>query len=250
MYPHRYPRAIFFDLDETLLCNTAGFDQIIVETFAEVCPDAVRSGTLAPQASAAIRNSANEIWQNMFDYRAQGRDALAEVFCAALQALELDTAIAPAIGNVFAQRASAATELMQGAQELLETLAASNIVVGVITNGIESMQREKIHRHNLQQHIDAIIVSEHAGAHKPSARVFEFALGQLNVAASEAWHVGDHPLNDVTGAIASGMTGILYAPTDDHLAKYNVADTPLRKPHHTVAELQQLQQLLEQIEKA
>ncbi|MFT4192684.1 MAG: HAD family hydrolase, partial [Comamonas sp.] len=53
--------------------------------------------------------------------------------------------------------------------------------------------------------LDAILVSEAEGVHKPDPLIFQRALRALGLAAHEAVHVGDHPVNDVAGAHAAGL---------------------------------------------
>jgi putative hydrolase of the HAD superfamily len=57
--------------------------------------------------------------------------------------------------------------------------------------------------------VDGVVTSAEVGAGKPSPRVFERALGVAGVEASEALHVGDKVDNDVEGAAAAGVRGVL-----------------------------------------
>ncbi len=61
----------------------------------------------------------------------------------------------------------------------------------------------------LARWFDAIVASEAVESSKPAPRIFREALGRVDVSADEAVHVGDHLLNDVEGAAAAGLTGIL-----------------------------------------
>lgn len=56
----------------------------------------------------------------------------------------------------------------------------------------------------LGQWLEAVVVSSAAGAAKPDPRPYQQALSQLNLAASEVWHVGDSP-EDGAGARAAGI---------------------------------------------
>lgn len=57
--------------------------------------------------------------------------------------------------------------------------------------------------------VDGVVTSAEVGAGKPSPRVFERALGVAGVEASEALHVGDKVDNDLEGAAAAGVRGVL-----------------------------------------
>ncbi|HEX6584132.1 MAG TPA: HAD-IA family hydrolase, partial [Thermoleophilaceae bacterium] len=57
--------------------------------------------------------------------------------------------------------------------------------------------------------VDGLVTSAEVGAPKPDPRVFERALAVAGVAPSEALHVGDKVDNDIEGAEAAGVRGVL-----------------------------------------
>jgi putative hydrolase of the HAD superfamily len=57
--------------------------------------------------------------------------------------------------------------------------------------------------------VDGVVTSAEVGAAKPSPRVFERALGVAGVEPGEALHVGDKVDNDIQGAAAAGVRGVL-----------------------------------------
>jgi putative hydrolase of the HAD superfamily len=57
--------------------------------------------------------------------------------------------------------------------------------------------------------VDAVVTSAEVGAAKPSPRVFERALAVAGVEPAEALHVGDKVDNDIEGAAAAGIRGVL-----------------------------------------
>ncbi len=57
--------------------------------------------------------------------------------------------------------------------------------------------------------VDDVVTSAEVGAAKPSPRVFERALGIAGVEPAEALHVGDKVDNDIEGAAAAGIRGVL-----------------------------------------
>ena len=57
--------------------------------------------------------------------------------------------------------------------------------------------------------VDGVVTSAEVGAAKPSPRVFERALGIAGVDPGEALHVGDKVDNDIEGAAAAGIRGVL-----------------------------------------
>jgi putative hydrolase of the HAD superfamily len=57
--------------------------------------------------------------------------------------------------------------------------------------------------------VDGVVTSAEVGAAKPSPRVFVRALAVAGVDAAEAMHVGDKVDNDLEGAAAAGVRGVL-----------------------------------------
>jgi putative hydrolase of the HAD superfamily len=57
--------------------------------------------------------------------------------------------------------------------------------------------------------VDGVVTSAEVGAPKPNTRVFGRALAVAGVEPAEALHVGDRVDNDVEGARAAGVRGIL-----------------------------------------
>jgi putative hydrolase of the HAD superfamily len=57
--------------------------------------------------------------------------------------------------------------------------------------------------------VDGVVTSAEVGAAKPNPRVFVRALAVAGVDAAEALHVGDKVDNDVEGAAAAGLRGVL-----------------------------------------
>jgi putative hydrolase of the HAD superfamily len=99
---------------------------------------------------------------------------------------------------------------MPHARETLIALQARGITLGLVTNGKTKVQNEKVDALKLREFLDLILVSEHVGVKKPDPRIFEMALEHLQLEASQVWMVGDHPVNDVLGARGAGLTGVWF----------------------------------------
>ena len=57
--------------------------------------------------------------------------------------------------------------------------------------------------------VDGVVTSAEVGAAKPNPRVFERALAVASVEPAQALHVGDKLDNDIDGAAAAGVRGVL-----------------------------------------
>ena len=57
--------------------------------------------------------------------------------------------------------------------------------------------------------VDAVVHSSRVGSAKPAPGIFRDALARLDVAPADALHVGDEPVEDVSGARTAGMRALL-----------------------------------------
>jgi HAD superfamily hydrolase (TIGR01509 family) len=104
--------------------------------------------------------------------------------------------------------------IVPGAAETVRRLASRGLQVGIISNTGRTpgvILRQLLERHDLLRHFAVISYSDEVGYRKPDAQIFLRTLSRARVAPGEAAHVGDNPLDDVTGAQGVGMRGIHYA---------------------------------------
>lgn len=85
----------------------------------------------------------------------------------------------------------------------LETWHRRGLRLAVVSN-FDSRLPGLLHSLGLAPWLEAVVVSSAVGAAKPDPRPYQQALAQLNLAASEVWHVGDSP-EDGAGAHAAGI---------------------------------------------
>jgi putative hydrolase of the HAD superfamily len=97
-------------------------------------------------------------------------------------------------------------ELYEDVFPVLDELRSYSLRLGLVSNGIRDLS-EFVAHHRLE--VDAIVDSRSHGWVKPHPTIFQAALERLGVAPAEAVMVGDSPTEDVDGARAVGMSGIL-----------------------------------------
>ena len=95
-------------------------------------------------------------------------------------------------------------------QEVLKTLAATDLTLGVLTNGRTLKQAEKLVRLGILPYLnpEAIFISEQAGIAKPSHRIFNMILEKFNFKAEEVMMVGDNPEMDILPAQQLGWISV------------------------------------------
>jgi HAD superfamily hydrolase (TIGR01509 family) len=209
------PKAIFFDLDETLIENVIPIGKLFGEMYYQF------EGKLGAENKdvffTTLRTNASTLWATMFETSVSPEQRFLECFAQSVratgtvnesQSLELATAMVDRFRSLSVNN----VRLHEGAQQTLYTLREMGFITGIITNGMEGGQLAKIHKLGLESQVDHLVVSAQARAHKPDAKVFQLALDRAGVSPSQAWQVGDHATNDVAGAIRAGMTGVFFDP--------------------------------------
>ncbi|MDB5084822.1 MAG: hydrolase [Bacilli bacterium] len=191
------PRAILFDLDDTLIDRPLSVAKYAV-FFREFFSNKLASIDL---------EKLNDILQDVDQCGYRARDD----FFIELSKV-LPWAIKPEVDELrshwYATFPSKCNALANQVVQTLEILSSRGIKLGIITNGRTIPQNTKIDAIGVRPYMCSVIVSETVQIKKPDKRIFELALKEMNVAATEAWFVGDNPINDVIGAALAGLTPV------------------------------------------
>jgi putative hydrolase of the HAD superfamily len=163
-------------------------------------------------------------------FRKHGREGLLQALCAA-HALPLTDV--PRLVEVIRSHAPR-LRLPSLSQTVLRELRAQGHRLVVLTNGLPSTQRAKVAALDVAPLIDAVVYAqEHAPDGKPALVCFATALRRVDVAASRAVFVGDHPDKDIAGAAAAGLRAIWLpgrrtspAPAQASAVAATLADVP------------------------
>ena len=83
--------------------------------------------------------------------------------------------------------------------------------LGIVTNGVPDLQRDKLAGCGLAHHFGAVAVSGEVDSGKPERPIFEFVTRELGVKAEDCVMVGDNPERDIAGARAMGMRSVYVA---------------------------------------
>jgi putative hydrolase of the HAD superfamily len=100
-----------------------------------------------------------------------------------------------------------ARQLASTTHALLETLRGLGLKLGIVSNAIDppGLLRRDLDAFGIAARVDIAVFSSEIGLRKPHPAIFERALADLAVAASDALFVGDSLAADVAGAAAVGM---------------------------------------------
>ena len=189
-------KAVLFDFDETLQDRTAAFDKYADAFMDEFLPqiskeekqkrinDMVKTGNGGYVVRTKWYQQLIDMWQWE---NAPSAQMLAEHY---------DTKFGT-FNVIFNETVP-----------LLKELRARGIKTGVITNGPSVLQHTKLNNSGLLPYCDIVVVSGDINVHKPDAQIFKYTADKLGLKAEECLYVGDHPVNDIEGALGAGMKAV------------------------------------------
>lgn len=97
------------------------------------------------------------------------------------------------------------------AASTLASLKQQGLTVGIISN-FDYRLYAILDGLGLARYFDSITISSEAGFAKPSAKVFQAALGRHSLKPDESLHVGDSEHLDLAGAAGAGLSAALIDP--------------------------------------
>jgi putative hydrolase of the HAD superfamily len=212
MHDERMPRpsAVLFDLDCTLTdrpATVAAFAAAFVRHFGDalrfdVASDSPATGTPPASPTAQVAAAVTAV-------DGHGHRPRAEVFAHLGRALPWARPPgAGALATFWSEAFPPATRPAAGLLETLEGLRGMGVRLGVVTNGGARAQRRKLDGIGVRHLLSAVVISGAVGVRKPDPRIFALALAGVGATAAETWFVGDHPVADVLGARAAGLTPV------------------------------------------
>lgn len=229
------PRAILFDLDETIISFGRRPELLlgVAEAFADALGP-VEPARVAEDMEARFR----WFWADAERHR-QWRFTLeaARVHVAGLVFADLgvDTRLARPFAERFHAYREEQAAFFPGALEALTALKAHGVLMALVTNGDARTQRAKVERFALAPLFDHVQIEGEAGFGKPEVEAYRHALQALGVEAHEAWMVGDNLEWEVAAPQRLGIYSIWH----DHLGEGLPPDSPVRPDRiiRSIAEL-------------
>jgi len=207
---HNYPKAILFDLDDTILDTTLSADRLwlrAAEHFAQ------RAGTDTEAFDKQMQISRAWFWSDPERNKAGRMDLYrARAGCVehALEALlcRPDAGLADEVASWFTKRRIPEMKPFDGAIDAIKKLKEAGVKTALISNGKGETQRDKVIRFGLEPYFDCILLEGEFGIGKPDRRVFDHALSKLNVKPQDAWMVGDNLDWEIAAPQKLGIKGV------------------------------------------
>jgi putative hydrolase of the HAD superfamily len=202
----QWPRAVFVDLDETIVDGSAVVDCWV--SASEYCRP-----TVDPQVVLnEILRLRQWFWSDPERHRVGRLDLKAAAHNIAEMAVAnvgcREAGLAARIADEYSRCRDARMTLFPGAIDTLAWLRKSGCRLALLTNGGADTQRDKVARFQLAPLFDAVLIEGELGFGKPDERIYRLALDALKVAPGDTWMIGDNLEWDVGQPQTLGMKGI------------------------------------------
>jgi putative hydrolase of the HAD superfamily len=124
----------------------------------------------------------------------------------------------------------------------LQTLKAEGHRMGLVSNLTlrSDLMRKDLQRWGLLDHLDATVFSSDVGVRKPDPRIFKEALRRIGAEPVETVFVGDRLYDDVSGAQAVGMRGVL-------TRQFRQEEDPAYRPDAVIEHVKELPGVLKEM---
>lgn len=194
-------KAIFFDIDDTLY-STSEF----TEQARSMALDAMIKAGLSLQKSVLLEELDEVIGEFSTNYEHHFDKLLLRIpkrYYRGVNPAVIVAAGVIAYHDIKSRRLSP----YEDAIEVLKLLSRTGLILGVITEGLEVKQAEKLVRMRINQYLSAnsLFISNQIGISKPNPKIYQRACSDLNLRPSETMYVGDNPIHDVDPPNSIGM---------------------------------------------
>jgi len=228
-------KAVFFDLDDTLLWD----EKSISKAFKATCNSVVETYNIDPaQLEKEVRAAATRLYptfeswdfvsdvgigtfegmwgefldegENFETLRKVVPEYRKQAWSEGLQALDIeDESLAEELAVRFPKERKKHIYLYEETLEVLDALKG-NYKLLMLTNGAPHLQKTKLSLSpELAPYFDHIVISGDFGHGKPNTGLFNYALSLLDeIEKSEVVMVGDNPKTDILGACKFGIDSI------------------------------------------
>ncbi len=189
-------KAVLFDFDETLQDRTLAFEGYMDNFFAAFRPEV--SGAELERCKEDMRITGKGGYVN----RVQWYQGLIDMW------QWRDAPPAEELAEHYDTTFGDCNVIFPHSLPLLKELKSRGYLTGVITNGPSYLQNHKLETSGLKPYLDIAVVSGDVGVHKPDPALFVYTAEKYGLKPGECVYVGDHPVNDIQGALAAGMKAI------------------------------------------
>lgn len=191
-------QAVFFDMDDTLY-DTSGFASI------------ARRAAVKSMVHNGLQCSEEEGYEHLMEIVREKGSNYSKHFNILTNDINGSEDPLIIVNGIITYHNTkfAMLKLQPDSFAILLYLKSKGYKVGLITNGKEVKQWEKLIRLGLYPFFDEIVTSESVGVEKPDAKIYQIAMDRLNVTKGTSIMVGNNFDVDIMGAYNAGMQSMI-----------------------------------------
>ncbi|MCD8304253.1 MAG: YjjG family noncanonical pyrimidine nucleotidase [Prevotellaceae bacterium] len=150
--------------------------------------------------------------------------------------LEVTPELCLSVSAFFLDACSNLSDVVEDAHEVLAYLKEKGYRLHLCTNGFHEVQYKKMKASGLDVYFDKVILSEDAGANKPSADFFEYALRETGADRETTLMIGDNFITDIEGAKGVGIDVMFFNRRPSEFS----APSPVNYEIHALREIRNI----------
>lgn len=191
-------QAVFFDMDDTLY-DTSGFASI------------ARRAAVKSMVHNGLQCSEEEGYEHLMEIVREKGSNYSKHFNILTNDINGSEDPLIIVNGIITYHNTkfAMLKLQPDSFAILLYLKSKGYKVGLITNGKDFKQWEKLIRLGLYPFFDEIVTSESVGVEKPDAKIYQIAMDRLNVTKGTSIMVGNNFDVDIMGAYNAGMQSMI-----------------------------------------
>lgn len=216
-------RALFLDIDDTLYSTSEFAERARRNAMEAMIEHGLR--LTVEQAMAELREVIAEFGSNYaFHYDRLLKRLPRHVLPKGNPAI----LVAAAVGAYHDTKYRSLFPFRDVPQVLATLREKTPLRIGVITDGLELKQAEKLVRLGIVRWLDpeAIFISDQIGISKPNRKLYQRACDVAGLPPAECMYVGDHPENDIAPARAIGMVTVRHRSSGGKHAGRDAPEAP------------------------
>ena len=188
-------KAVFFDLDGTLLDRDSS-----VKQFVEAQYDRLNSSLSHIRKATYV--------DKFIELDCRGHVWKDRVYQSLIQAFGITGMTWQAMLEDYETQFQFACIPFPNLLAMLSELKDEGYLLGVVTNGFGEFQSRSLAGLDIQSCFDTVLISDAEGVRKPQMEIFQRAMQKLDVQAANSTFVGDNPDADIVGARRAKMRTI------------------------------------------